>query len=863
MYMKKLFTLWLAFVPLLSMAQSEGGQYTGSGYYRVKNKDTQRYIGIVDNRAKIDGYDINLGAFFSYKGFEEQVAFNPATICYFQYVSGDVSGLSKANLIGQKLNLYNVANVYLDINKLTDGSYMLTGTRSGVSARLTDYEPSSDEVDQKKIGTTGKYMYWYILPVNDDPGQYFGVMPDLKDGSGTYWATMYASFPYTPKAGTATKSYTVRVADGFAVVQEITEMVGVDAPVLIRCNGATPSDNRLNIPNSQTSFSKTTALKGNWYCYNHINKRTGERLDHWNMTAYDPSTMRMLGLTADGKPAFVKSDIEWLPANKAYLQVPAGSPDVLPILTEEEYVAWVVEREKDQVVLTANNKGRAYGDANPAFDYTVSGTGTLKGEPAITCEATATSPVGTYPIVISKGTVSNYKQEYHNGTLTVTKAPLTITAGSYTKKQGEAMPQFAATYSGFKNGETASVLTKQPVFHCDANEASAPGEYPITVSGAEAQNYGISYVAGKLIVTAADPVKVTAKSYSRAYGDANPTFEYIVEGAPLVGEPSITCEATATSPIGEYPIVITKGSVQNYNDSYVNGVLTVTKASLTITAGSYTKKQGEAMPTFEVTYSGFKNGETASVLTKQPVIHCDANETSAPGEYPITVSGAEAQNYGISYVAGKLTVTAADPVKVTAKSYSRMYGDENPTFEYDVEGATLVGEPSITCEATATSPVGEYPIVITKGSVQNYNDTYVNGVLTITKAPLTAKVGDYKRQEGEENPEFVVSYSGFRNGDTESVLLQPAIATTEATKDSPAGTYDIVVSGGEAHDYELFYENGTLTVIESSGIAAVMADGQPVNVYSLSGNLVRAKATTLADLPKGVYLVNGHKVVVK
>jgi hypothetical protein len=133
---------------------------------------------------------------------------------------------------------------------------------------------------------------------------------------------------------------------------------------------------------------------------------------------------------------------------------------------------------------------------------------------------------------------------------------------------------------------------------------------------------------------------VTAKSYSRQYGEANPAFEYTSSGATLTGTPSISCEATATSPVGEYPIVITKGSVTNYNDSYVNGTLTVTKAPLTITAKSYSIKQGDALPTFEAEYSGFKNNETASVLSTQPTITTTATSASAPGTYDIVVSGA-------------------------------------------------------------------------------------------------------------------------------------------------------------------------------------------------------------------------------
>ena len=126
------------------------------------------------------------------------------------------------------------------------------------------------------------------------------------------------------------------------------------------------------------------------------------------------------------------------------------------------------------------------------------------------------------------------------------------------------------------------------------------------------------------------------------------------------------------------------------------------------------------------------------MLTKQPSITTTATSASEPGEYGITISGGEAQNYDISYVAGKLTIVDADALVVTAKSYTIKYGDELPKLEFTSEGATLNGTPDIKCDATKTSPVGAYPIVITKGSVTNYNDTYVNGTLTIEKAPLKA-----------------------------------------------------------------------------------------------------------------------------
>ena len=257
-----------------------------------------------------------------------------------------------------------------------------------------------------------------------------------------------------------------------------------------------------------------------------------------------------------------------------------------------------------------------------------------------------------------------YKPFSKEFTLTVAKAALTITAKDYTIKQGEALPTFGASYTGFKNGETESVLTQKPTFSCSATSTSAPGTYDITVSNATAQNYDIKYTMGTLTIVKADGVVVTAKNYTRKYGEANPTFGYTSEGKDLDGTPNISCTATATSPVGTYPIVVNKGSVKNYNASYVNGTLTITKASLTIAAKNYTIKQGEALPTFDASYTGFKNGETKSVLTKQPTFVCSATSASAPGTYDITVSGAEAKNYDITYTKGTLTIeeSAVEPV---------------------------------------------------------------------------------------------------------------------------------------------------------------------------------------------------------
>ena len=209
-----------------------------------------------------------------------------------------------------------------------------------------------------------------------------------------------------------------------------------------------------------------------------------------------------------------------------------------------------------------------------------------------------------------------------------------------------------------------------------------------------------------------------------------------------------------------------------------------------------------------------------------------------------------------------VTGTFIEPITITAKSYTVEYGEELPAFEFTSEGATIEGSPAITCEATSKSPVGTYPIVITKGSVANYNDTYVNGTLTIEKAPLTITAQDYIIKQGEALPTFEATYEGFKNEETADVLTTLPTLSTTATSASEPGEYEITVSSAEAQNYEISYVAGKLTITEASAILNISVD-HPVDIYDLQGNKVRSKATSLKGLRKGVYIINGSKVVVK
>ena len=202
------------------------------------------------------------------------------------------------------------------------------------------------------------------------------------------------------------------------------------------------------------------------------------------------------------------------------------------------------------------------------------------------------------------------------------------------------------------------------------------------------------------------------------------------------------------------------------------------------------------------------------------------------------------------------TISYPDPIVIMAKDYTRQYGDSNPTFQYVVTGGEIQGTPQISCTATATSPVGEYPIVIKKGSVTTDVDSYVNGKLTITKAPLTVKADNVSMEEASSMPELTLTYEGWKNGETERVLTKKPQASTTATPQSAVGDYPIVVTGGEAVNYYFIYQDGIFSVTVSDGIRTAQSDDDQDVRYNLQGVRVGRNY-------KGIVIVNGKKISVK
>ena len=396
------------------------------------------------------------------------------------------------------------------------------------------------------------------------------------------------------------------------------------------------------------------------------------------------------------------------------------------------------------------------------------------------------------------------------------------------------------------------------------------------------------------LVNGTEGIVVFANNYTREYGEENPMMEFDVRGLAPNGTPEISCDANSASPAGEYPIVVKAGSITNENVAYVNGILTVTKAPLTVTAQDCTMKQGAELPDFMVSYQGFKNGETESVLTKKPIVTTTASSESPVGEYELVASGAEAQNYDFNYVAGWLqvllrgdltgsgTVNVQDATLVVnyilgqkSGKYDYTLADMNNDGEVDVfdvtamigailEGANaakvrkIIGvQPSSTLEQLIMDSSTE-GVTLNVDDANRFTsfqmDVEVPAGVELTKVRLIdnetghmvryAKIG--------ENLYRVMALS---MNSTPLKASSNGLLELDLTDDGDVQINNImfVTPQGEAVNFDSLTDNVVTSIndIETS---------EPEEIYDLSG---RKMNVCREQLPKGVYIINGKKVVIK
>ena len=259
----------------------------------------------------------------------------------------------------------------------------------------------------------------------------------------------------------------------------------------------------------------------------------------------------------------------------------------------------------------------------------------------MTTTATASSPVGTYPITASGYTSSNYAIVYVPGTLTVNKAVATVVAERRAKFYGTANPALTAVVTGaVTGGDTVNYSLATT-----AVTLSGVGSYPITVTLGSNPNYDVTktdaHVNGEQggghsggrrqsqVLRHGEPAADGGgdrPGRRRRHGQLQPGDD----GGDLVG-------------VGDYPITVTLGSNPNY-DVTDRRALTVDQGRGHSGGRAQAKFYGTANPALTAVVTGQVAGGDAVNYS----LATTAVTLSGVGSYPITVTLGTNPNYDVT-----------------------------------------------------------------------------------------------------------------------------------------------------------------------------------------------------------------------
>ncbi|TCC89347.1 T9SS type B sorting domain-containing protein [Pedobacter frigiditerrae] len=459
-------------------------------------------------------------------------------------------------------------------------------------------------------------------------------------------------------------------------------------------------------------------------------------------------------------------------------------------------ISFIINVQKKALTITANNANKVYDAQAYATGNGVSYTGfvtgeneqNLQGNLSYTGTAIGATAVGSYFISPTGYTANNYAINYQDGSLTITKAGLSITAEAKTKIYGDADPALTYVSTGLVGTDgLTGVLVR--------TTGENVGDYVINIGSLSAGgNYSINYTPANLGI-GQRTLTITANNQFRTYdgmaysggnglsfvGFSNGDNETNLQGTIIYG-------GTAQGAInaGNYAIIPSGLSNSNYNVSYVNGTLTIGN-SLDNTLAFNAQTTGS---TINKTYGDASINASSVASSGLPASYQSSNAAVAT----VTVNG-QVNIVGV----GTATITTSQP------------GNNN-----------YVAATSI-----------------------SFNLSVAKKVLTVSANDFT-KIYDGNAYSGGNG----VSYSGFVNGETQVVLSGTLSYAGTALGAVNKGSYTIFPGGLSAANYDFNYVAGTLS-IEASGNNVITFNSQTAG-STLSATYgdasINAKAVTTSGL---------------
>ena len=548
----------------------------------------------------------------------------------------------------------------------------------------------------------------------------------------------------------------------------------------------------------------------------------------------------------------------------------------------EGTVKLAVTIAQKELTITADNKDKVFGNADPelTFKYTGFATGDFTGTPGVdetpndgvmTIAPTVTRAegenVGTFTIKADGAVANNYKMKYVDGTFTITEKAILVQVTNVEKTYGEADPkEFGYTVSPTS---LASKVSNVVLAREDGEDVKVGG-YAITGTADAAAGYSVTVVPGVLTINKAD-LKFTAKNQTIEQGEAPVVTSGIAEDADLytvsgfkyedednldISAATVTMSSTVTdvSPAGEYlgaaglQITVTGLTLDNYNVVPVNGNVYVKGNGGTITLTRVAKERiSEANVTELVEAYDGTTGHTVKIKFDDATGY----NTMKPNKWYAMVLPFETDVKEISNAFGYAIV---DLLKTTNDNVHRTI------FKLKMDNQKIPANTPFIIKVWNTLDLNAEPVQFTgKTIVKPAVGTALapNGNLVSEDAVGNKFIGSYDGIDGLGNSQ--AGYSGhvtWFSLKQDDDLDEIAIKASDTAYLRQMSAFNFIVDTPATHEFIIEELGGETTVIRGINAEAETFTGD--TWYNLNGMKMQNVPST-----KGIYINNGKKFVVK
>ena len=429
-------------------------------------------------------------------------------------------------------------------------------------------------------------------------------------------------------------------------------------------------------------------------------------------------------------------------------------------------------RIQPTLTLTADNKTKIYGDANPAFTYSYVGLidsdllgGAISSGPSFTVGgSTSTSgqlTADTLHNIIPDAIATNlgYSLGYANGALTVNQKALTITATGVNKVYDTGT---GATVTYADNRVAGDLLTigSGTAAYLDKNVGTGK---TVTVSGItlgnmDAGNYTFNTTAATIADITAANLAVTGVTAANKVYDGTTTATLLGTGAiTALGGDAVSLGGSGSGVFADKNVALGKAvtvsgysisgaDADNYSLLQPSGLTAnITARPLTVTATGVAKVYDGTTGAI-VTYADNRvAGDLLSISGTASYLDKNVGTGKAVNVSDIALGNMDGGNYSIvsttaattaDIIARALTIAANDATKTyTGIAYFGGNGVTYTGFASGETSAVLDGTLAYGGTSQGAINAGSYLITPSGLTAGNYSITYTDGVLTVRPAP--------------------------------------------------------------------------------------------------------------------------------